>query len=110
MSYAWRQLRKAVDSLVSSGPPRQRLQLALTYLFRLKTKDLPKEARPDFDIIMQSVRYRSKNQLDIDVANSVSDAEVILITKAIVEIFDKVARYQPSGYGDVEEEQHHLHM
>ncbi|MGZ5802488.1 MAG: hypothetical protein ACXWJZ_17905, partial [Burkholderiaceae bacterium] len=85
MSYAWRELRKAVDSLVSSGSPRQRLQQALIYLFRLKMKDLPKEAHPDFDLIMQRVRYGLKNQPDPDAANLVSDPEVILITNAIVE-------------------------
>lgn len=98
MSYAWKQLRRAVRALSGAGPQRECLINAYIRLMEMKPKDLPAEIRPDFATLTQNIPPFPRKNIRQAVRTKVSllaDAEVASKISAIINMYDVVARYQP---------------
>lgn len=103
MSHAWGRLRAAVTALSGVEPQRERLINAYISLMCLKHKDLPAEARANFDALMKGVALHGAHQAQQaarDKVHLLDDKQVISMIGSIIEMYDLTTRYQPLAPAD----------
>ncbi|NGZ84754.1 hypothetical protein [Duganella aceris] len=100
MSAAWREFNKAMAQLTGPGPQRQRLALACgPALLGMKRKEIPREARADFDALIQLLGNdweRNPGGIAL-LVDGLSDAEVAQAVAKVLTIYDRLTRYQPTA-------------
>jgi hypothetical protein len=106
MSYAYEQLRLAMQCLAQPEPLQERLAKALTEsLIYLRPKDLPAACRKDFrDLVDASSIEQAKGMSKILATKIrvISDREANAMARTILRLYDTVTRYQPiSKEGEV---------
>jgi hypothetical protein len=99
MSYAYHQLRLAVQCLALSGPLQERLEKALTEcLIYLRPKDLPAACRKDFCALVDASSVGQAKRMSNAIAakiHSANDREADAMASTILYLYDTVTRYQP---------------
>lgn len=98
MSYAYDQLRLAMQYLTHSAPLRERLANALQESFRLRPKDLPMACRADFCSLSSRFSMRptaGRNAELVIKIGTISEQEAHAIVQTLIHLFDMVTRYQP---------------
>jgi hypothetical protein len=98
MSYAYDQLRLALQYLTQSAPLHERLAKALTESLCLRPKDLPTACRKEFLSLLNrlSVEHTTKRNTGLALKiKAMSDQEVHAITHTLLHLYDTVTRYQP---------------
>lgn len=98
MSYAYDQLRLAMQYLTHSAPLHERLARALNESFYLRPKDLPTTCRNEFCSLASRFSpwptTRGNKEL-VKKIEAISDHEAQAIAQTLLHLFDTVARYQP---------------
>jgi hypothetical protein len=98
MSFAWKCLRAAVNSLTGPGSQRERLLHAYTNITVLKQKDLPANIQNEFVKVLIKLVKPTEKMSHNDVRGAIevlSDKDVARIIESFVEMYDAVTRYQP---------------
>lgn len=98
MADAWRELQHAIRELRKTGEIRDRLFNAYRRLVRLKPKDLPAEAREDFNRLTRHVFICPADELVREIRATVSmlnEAQLSEAVHRLVSLYEAVERYQP---------------
>lgn len=98
MSQAWIRLHAAVHILGQEGSARTRLATAYShYLLGMKPKEVPPEIRADFIRLTQWVAQQRKiaRSAFTEPFASAKDAEVTLMIRLLIDMYDAVTRYEP---------------
>jgi hypothetical protein len=98
MSYAYDQLRLAMQYLAQSGPMHERLAKALSESFPLRPKDLPMVCRNEFCLLLERFSFSPSVKRNAALAmkiKAMNDQEVHAIAHTLLHLYDTVTRYQP---------------
>lgn len=98
MSYAYEQLRLAMQYLTQSAPLHERLARALNESLCLRPKDLPTACRNEFCSLASRFApgpAARRNTELVKKIEAINDQEAHAIVQTLLHLFDTVTRYQP---------------
>jgi hypothetical protein len=99
MADAWRELQQAIRALRKQGEIRGRLIEACRRLVRIRSKDLPAEARHNHEWLIGPMDIRSTEGIGAeirDVVNRMTPAQLSEAVHRIVALHDVLKTYQPA--------------
>jgi hypothetical protein len=98
MSYAYDQLRLAMQYLTQSAPLHERLAKALNESLCLRPKDLPMACRSEFSSLSSRFSLHASPKRNTELATKlqvINEQEAHAIVQTLIHLFDTVTRYQP---------------
>lgn len=98
MSYAYDQLRLAMQYLTHTGPLQERLVKALTESLCLRPRDLPTACRNEFHSLLNrlSMEHTTRRNTELPLKiKAMTDQEAHAIIHTLLHLYDTVTRYQP---------------
>jgi hypothetical protein len=99
MADAWRELQRAIRALRKQGDIRNRLIDACRPLVKIRSKDLPAEARHDHEWLVGGIDSRSSEGVHAeirDTVNRMTPAQMSEAVRRIVSLHDALEAYQPA--------------